>query len=956
MPELRFQRTKSQCKLCALNGCRRVWADLPPAEAQGCSILVLSEAPGEAEDRLGHVLIGPAGGFFNWATGQVGLRRDRMWLTNVVCCRPPQNEISSREGMDAVASCALGLREELFEAWNRGYRTILAQGQTAIEALGISGSIHTMRGSVVEGKVLEAQGLPGFRVVCTFHPANVLRHDTGRWDMKPTYISDLEKLKLVSAPGWAPTAEDFWIEPGVADIFRWLEEVPDDSLIGADIETDSLSRHYGEIVCLSLARSPSNVICIPWRHHGRDDFYFSEREREIIVEALEKFFARVRLVFQNGAFDGPYIRLKLCKIPKSAFAEDTYLLHSLVSPETEHNLGFITSIYGTTPYWKDDFKNRPGSIYAMNPRDLWQYNARDSSVLMQILPLLWKDMDKLHLRDQYYQETMPFFREVILEMTETGVGFDFEHMEKFKTHMDTIVAERETRLRKLGSLPASFTFTGQQLQWSLFDKRPKYIAKDLESLQKHETEIASVAKALEEFRQGLSPTKMTPKGREKAIALKEASLARKQGLKCLAEERISKELSETVKPLYVLAGYDGILTDSGEFSVGKDGVMSYKARLERELAERDERIEKHSNVLELSKLSSVQRLQRETWLEKAEAESEQIGKLLEFLDLLIERSGLQKLQTSFTKYKPLPDGRVYPSWNAGGTSTGRPTCQNPNLLQLPKGDDDETAGLAKHEALEVRRSFIPRPGYGIATADFENAEVALFGYETGDEIITEIYLSGGKIHNINTRTLFGLNPDDPGFAAAKAGAKIFQFGRYQYGGGLRTVARQIRLKAPGLHVSMKELQAADERWWTEHPAVKLWSDKTEAEAFENRIVYNAFGRARMLLGDKQGIGREAKSFLIQGGIGCIINRASIRIAERKAVEAPDARIIMHYYDQLVYEAPLGPQLDSMCRLLKEELERPFDYRGVMRHIRAEVEYSKKSFGDLFEWKKEGDAL
>lgn len=961
----KFVRKNSQCALCALRGNRRVWSDLPPEGAQGTNILVLSEAPGEAEDALGKVLVGPAGSFFNWAIGEAGVRRDRLWLANVICCRPPRNEIDSQAGRDAVASCALGLREELVAAYAAGYRVILAQGQTALDALGFVGKIRTLRGSIFPGSELEKRGLPPFRVLVAEHPSGVMQSG-GKWDRRLIYVSDLEKLKTISDPKWKPVAEHFLIEPGVAEVLSWLRAVPDGTVVGADIETDGLDRYWGELVCFSLARSASNVLVIPWRLRGRDDFYFSERERALILAEVERFFSRVKLVFQNAAFDVPYIRLKLCALPVESVGDDTFLLHSVVSPETEHNLGFITSIFGLTPYWKDDFLNRPGSIYDMVPRELWTYNARDSAVLLQCRDKMLEILKALHLESQYYDITMPLFREAVLEMEEEGVGFDATRMQAFKTHMEAIVDDLEERLRAVFALPEAFTFTGQQLLWLFFGKIPPSVPKTLASLAAHEEAIAKIEAELATFRSGLDGTKLSAARREKMIAAREATLARRRGMKNYAEEREVKALAEAVKPPFVIAGYDGVLTKSGDLSMGKDGIISYKGRLERELDEREDRLDTHAKALAEGGLSAKQTAQRESWQTKAEAEIEALGSLLTFVDLLIERAGLVKLVTSFTKYRPAPDGRIHPWWNAGGTSTTRFSCSGPNLEQLPKGDE-ESSEKAKVEALEVRKSFIARPGYGFASADLTNAEVAMFAYETGDDILIDIYESGKKIHDINAWILFQVKPEDRLYKAAKAAAKIFQFGRYQYGGTLRTVQRQMRLKAPGFHLSKEDLEAADARWWAEHPAVAAWGERVEAEVVANRIIYNAFGMARQFLGPKHAIGREAKSFLIQGGIAHTVNSITLRVQRRKRLEIPEARLVMQYHDQLVYEAPLGPKLDAMCAILAEEFQRPFDYRGHTRQIRAEVEYSKPyekpgvglcpaNFSELKLWEKPGDAL
>lgn len=77
------------CQECGLaKGRTRV---VPGEGPEPAEIMFIGEAPGFQEDRQGRPFVGPAGQFLEELLGLVGLRRDQVYIGNVVKCRPPNN-------------------------------------------------------------------------------------------------------------------------------------------------------------------------------------------------------------------------------------------------------------------------------------------------------------------------------------------------------------------------------------------------------------------------------------------------------------------------------------------------------------------------------------------------------------------------------------------------------------------------------------------------------------------------------------------------------------------------------------------------------------------------------------------------------------------------------------------------------------------------------------------------
>lgn len=129
--------------------------------------MVVGEAPGGEEDRIGEPFVGQAGRLLDAMLAAVGLGRDRgVFIANVLKCRPPGNRNPSPE---EVERCAPYLRRqvELLRP-----RLILVVGRFAAQTLlGTDASIASLRGRVHRYR---AGGID-VPVVVTYHPAYLLR-------------------------------------------------------------------------------------------------------------------------------------------------------------------------------------------------------------------------------------------------------------------------------------------------------------------------------------------------------------------------------------------------------------------------------------------------------------------------------------------------------------------------------------------------------------------------------------------------------------------------------------------------------------------------------------------------------------------------------------------------------------------------------------------------------------
>jgi len=130
-------------------------------------LMLIGEAPGAEEDRLGKPFVGPSGQLLDRILGQIGIDRSRAWITNVIYWRPPGNR-SPTTGEIAVCQPFLERQIELLEPAH-----ILFVGGIAAKALlDRQDGVTKLRGRPFTYVMADGRPIP---CLVTFHPAYLLR-------------------------------------------------------------------------------------------------------------------------------------------------------------------------------------------------------------------------------------------------------------------------------------------------------------------------------------------------------------------------------------------------------------------------------------------------------------------------------------------------------------------------------------------------------------------------------------------------------------------------------------------------------------------------------------------------------------------------------------------------------------------------------------------------------------
>lgn len=182
MPEISWELFDSQvaaCGLCPL--CQGIHHKVPGQGDRQAPLMLIGEGPGQVEDEEGLAFVGPAGQLLTKMLAAISLPRDRVYICNIVKCRPPNNRVP--EPAEAEA-CKLHLRMQF--ALVRPKVIVLLGSTAAKNTLGQEIRITRDRGRWFQRK--------GVWMMPTYHPSALLRDPAKKREAWEDMLSLRDKL------------------------------------------------------------------------------------------------------------------------------------------------------------------------------------------------------------------------------------------------------------------------------------------------------------------------------------------------------------------------------------------------------------------------------------------------------------------------------------------------------------------------------------------------------------------------------------------------------------------------------------------------------------------------------------------------------------------------------------------------------------------------------------------
>ncbi|MBR6252905.1 MAG: DNA polymerase I [Clostridia bacterium] len=276
------------------------------------------------------------------------------------------------------------------------------------------------------------------------------------------------------------------------------------------------------------------------------------------------------------------------------------------------------------------------------------------------------------------------------------------------------------------------------------------------------------------------------------------------------------------------------------------------------------------------------------------------------VEKILEYRTLAKLKSTYADgLLPLvkEDGRIHASFNQTVTATGRISCSDPNLQNIP---------IRTEVGREFRKVFVAPKGYKFIDADYSQIELRVLAHVSNDDTMIKGFKDGQDIHAITASQVFEI-PLDKVTKQQRSEAKAVNFG-IVYG------ISDFGLGA-NIGISRKKAKIYIQKYFEKYPGIHNFMKMAVEECRVKGYSETLWGRRRYVpeinaknFNVRQGAERIAMNTPIQGSAADIIKIAMVNVQKKLDEENLNTRLVLQVHDELVLESP-----DSEVEIAKEIL-------------------------------------
>lgn len=282
------------------------------------------------------------------------------------------------------------------------------------------------------------------------------------------------------------------------------------------------------------------------------------------------------------------------------------------------------------------------------------------------------------------------------------------------------------------------------------------------------------------------------------------------------------------------------------------------------------------------------------------------------VDAVLEYRNLTKLKSTYVEgMKPLigGDGKIRAHFQQTVTTTGRISCTEPNLQNIP---------IRQELGRRLRKAFLASDEKHILIgADYSQIELRVLAHLSQDESLLEAFNHGEDIHKTTASRVLGI-PMDKVTAADRSRAKAVNFGVIYGMSGFGL--------SENLHITRKDAEAYIQTYFQKHAKVKEYMDQQIENCRRTGFSETILGRKRAIheinasaymvrqLGE-----RLAMNSPIQGSAADIIKIAMIKVHRELKEKYPDSHLILQVHDELIIDSSRD-ELEEIKDLLVRNME------------------------------------
>jgi DNA polymerase-1 len=263
------------------------------------------------------------------------------------------------------------------------------------------------------------------------------------------------------------------------------------------------------------------------------------------------------------------------------------------------------------------------------------------------------------------------------------------------------------------------------------------------------------------------------------------------------------------------------------------------------------------------------------------------------------------------------DGRVHTSYNLARPVTGRTSCQQPGIHNVPR------------DRL-IRTMYIASPGHVLIEADLKSAELAYLAAESGEGAFIRAFANGLDLHAETAKIIYQVRtPTEEQRSFAKSTNFALVYGMTAFGLSKR------------LEITIEEAEVFIKEYFEDFPLIAEYMEYLRDFVNENGYVKSLFGRRRrlpMVYSDIEWeIGhalRQAQNSPIQSGAADYTYLGLVRLARLLNKARLRAKIVHTVHDCALVDTP-RPEVAKVKELIVEAFEAPIKILPVQMMVELE---------------------
>ncbi|HHX14241.1 MAG TPA: DNA polymerase I [Clostridiales bacterium] len=282
------------------------------------------------------------------------------------------------------------------------------------------------------------------------------------------------------------------------------------------------------------------------------------------------------------------------------------------------------------------------------------------------------------------------------------------------------------------------------------------------------------------------------------------------------------------------------------------------------------------------------------------------------IELILQFRTVSKLKSTYVDgLLPLihEDGRIHAHFQQTVAATGRISCTEPNLQNIP---------IRQEQGRLLRKAFICSDPVGqLIGADYSQIEMRLLADQADDPVLIESFNQGADIHSLTAARVFNVAENEV-TPLMRSSAKAVNFGIIY---GMSSFGL-----SSGLNISRRKAEEYISAYFAAHPKVKQYLENQVEQTRQTGFTVTLMGRRRpipeILASNymlRQAGERLAMNSPLQGGAADIVKIAMILCQRELKERQMKTKLILQVHDELILDAP-AEETEMAAELLKRNME------------------------------------